>query len=256
MPTIQDALMTTTGEYLQLARAYYKITHPKTVQRTFQKLRCMDFDPRGDRWVWLYEAEAKKLRFRKSYNQFDKNMRPIVLGEFRILADDQMIFDVRSLNRLAQGLDFFDRRINRRVANVTKMRIVNRLFARSENDKMNTSQSFHHLCNSFFEQDDIPPLRSEQLTTGIEALANQIDDKKEFFRALDIMMNNWAEKASPEVEELKPTFYEDGIQLFTTVLRFIEIEAVQQFQGKKFNLLQYISENSSWDESAAAGDQD
>ncbi len=68
MPDEDKILLTNlTGEPYQIARVYYQIFNRKTVIGAFNKLRCIKFDPPGNRWVWLYEAEAKKLRFDNSY---------------------------------------------------------------------------------------------------------------------------------------------------------------------------------------------
>jgi hypothetical protein len=60
----------------------------------------MEFDPQRDRWVWLFEAEAKKLRFQKTHNQLSKSVRPLVIGAFTFRGENQMLLDVRSCDRL------------------------------------------------------------------------------------------------------------------------------------------------------------
>lgn len=102
-------LKTTTGEFYQLARVYYEVVNKKTVEGAFRKLRCMDFDPQRDRWVWLFEAEAKKLRFQKTHNQLSKSVRPLVNGAFTFRGENQMLLDVRSWERATKAIEFFDK---------------------------------------------------------------------------------------------------------------------------------------------------
>jgi hypothetical protein len=59
--------VTMTGEPYQPARIYYQVFQKHAVLGRFRRLRCIDFDKTQNRWVWLYQEEAKNLKFTKSY---------------------------------------------------------------------------------------------------------------------------------------------------------------------------------------------
>jgi hypothetical protein len=65
MPTEKQSIQTLTGELFQPIRLYYRLHNKSAVQVAFNKLRCMEFDKPGKRWVWVYDDEAKKLQFNK-----------------------------------------------------------------------------------------------------------------------------------------------------------------------------------------------
>src|SRR2546430_14871640 len=121
-------LMTMTGEIHQPVRLYYQVVDQAAVLKTFTKLRCLDEDQDNQRWVWLYHGEAKKLRFQTSYAAIPRNMRPIVLGAFRVTHAQDMTLDVRSCERATAAVVFFDRYLQRPIAEVTHAALVNRLF--------------------------------------------------------------------------------------------------------------------------------
>ena len=78
----QPILATLTGEYYQPVRLHYRVLDQSGLQRAFKSLRCLDYDRTQHRWVWLYDHEAKGLRFKQSYDDLPKQARPIVLGSF------------------------------------------------------------------------------------------------------------------------------------------------------------------------------
>ncbi|KPK75130.1 MAG: hypothetical protein AMJ79_12470 [Phycisphaerae bacterium SM23_30] len=74
--------VTLTGEPVQPIRLYYQLVDKKRFVGCLKKLRCTDFDPAKNRWVWLYEHEAKSLKFENSYSAIPKRMHPVVIGSF------------------------------------------------------------------------------------------------------------------------------------------------------------------------------
>jgi len=56
--------VTLTGEPVQPIRLYYAVRDKELLVRRLRRLRCMDFDPREKRWVWVYEHEARALAFK------------------------------------------------------------------------------------------------------------------------------------------------------------------------------------------------
>src|SRR5215475_15001173 len=128
MDSEKQLLMTMTGEMHQPVRLYYEVPDQAAVLQAFTKLRCLDEAQDNHRWVWLYQGEAKKLKFHKSYSAIPRQMRPIVLGVFRFPSAQDMTLDVRSCERATHAVVFFDRYLARSIARVTHAAIVNRLF--------------------------------------------------------------------------------------------------------------------------------
>jgi len=122
-------LATMTGEPLQLARIHYDLLGEQEVERTFSRLKCMDFDPLQKRWTWNYHEEAKKLKFQSPYDAIPKEHRPIAIGSFYFRVTEQrMYLDVNSFDRAIAAIQFFDTHLNRDVASLSHIQVVNKFF--------------------------------------------------------------------------------------------------------------------------------
>lgn len=151
MQSERRLISTLTGEAQQPVRIYYQVFNQKTVIGAFKKLQCVYFECQLNRWRWNYEHEAKKIRFEVSYNQLPKEHRPLVIGDF-LFRGEQMLLDVRSFERAIKAIEFFDKRINRRAAQVTKIRIVNRLF---DGNNQANQERLQPPYDRFFDRDDV-----------------------------------------------------------------------------------------------------
>ena len=118
---------TMTGEVFIPIRLYYKIYDKSGVQATFRKICCMDYDPANDRWTWLFDNEAKHLNFKKTYSSIPAHRRPIILGSFYTRVDTEMYIDVGSVDRAVKAVEFFDKHIDRSVAEVMYFAIYNKI---------------------------------------------------------------------------------------------------------------------------------
>jgi hypothetical protein len=167
----QSPLYTSTGELFQLVRVYYQVFNQVTVLGVFKKLRCIQFDSTRNRWVWLFEHEAKKIQLGKPYSQLPKEIRPVVIGYFTFRGEDQMLLDVRSVERSTQAIEFFDKRINRRAAQVINLRIVNKLF---EPTRETIQEVIKQSPDRFFDCDNITR-PAEVLMAGFEQLKKEED---------------------------------------------------------------------------------
>ena len=172
--------------------------------------------------MWLYDHEAKGLRFKQSYADLPKHARPIVLGSFFLRADDQLLLDLRSCERATLAIPFFDKHIPRSVARVTEAEVVNRLFS-AENRTLKPDSHFDHQPSTFINpQDAVERIRS--LTAGI----------RNPLRKLKVVMDDMeanAKQPLPEIERFPVHYYEDGIQGFATALRFRQIVALEHWLG-------------------------
>src|SRR3954453_14847451 len=118
MITDRQIIKTMTGEIFLPTRLYYKLHSKSDLQARFSNLRCMNYDRAGDRWVWLYDGEAKNLKLSVPYSSIPPDKRPIILGLFYSRVGDQMYLDVGSVERAIKAIEFFDKRIKRVVAEV------------------------------------------------------------------------------------------------------------------------------------------
>ncbi len=150
-------------------------------------------------------------------------------------------------DRVIQGIDFFRKRINPRVAKVTKIQIVNRLFS---GDESNVRELLQAPYDHFFNERQVVSNREK-----FNNLLQEFEDKnlsKEESR--ERILGHLKEK-SPLIEELLFDSAEEeslaGLQ-FSLTLR--NIEAAQHFDGdeefSQWDLLGTISETLSenWNE--------
>ena len=70
-------LTTTTGALLQPARVYYDVFKEERLKTIVSRLSFMQFDPRYDRWVWLYTGKAQKLNFQTCYVDIPRSAHPM-----------------------------------------------------------------------------------------------------------------------------------------------------------------------------------
>jgi hypothetical protein len=156
--TDQALLATITGEAFQPVRLYYRVVDREAVLRAFRKLRCVDYDATQKRWVWLYQHEASSLRFKRSYADLPKQLRPIVLGSFFLRGADTLILDVRSPERALAALRFFDKHLPRKAAQVTEAEIVNKLFPLAGNEHLAPAQLFDHQESARRDPEALPDI--------------------------------------------------------------------------------------------------
>lgn len=233
-------LTTMTGESYQPARIYYQVGQKNAVLGRFKRLRCIDYDQNQNRWVWLYTEEAKNINFDQSYRDIPKQYRPIVLGYFTWNGDQELRLDVRSFERVIEAITFFDRKINRRLAKVTTIKIVNKLFpATIATEEM----SNHHTV--FFEQRQAVNPKDEM--EKLEEITSQYEAGEESQKAAFSYLEKQMKKTLPEVEELETHFYEDGIESVAMSLRMRHIEAMEHWKGNKnfsqFDIMTTLLEN-------------
>jgi hypothetical protein len=236
MTEIQSPLCTTTGELFQLGRVYYQVSNQATVLGVFKKLRCMEFDGTRNRWVWLFEDEAKKIRLGRPHSQLPKEIRPVVIGAFTFRGEDQMLLDVRSFERVTQAIEFFDKRINRRAAQVTNLRILNKLFEATEET---AQQLLQQSPDSFFDCDNISR-PADEFMAGIEQFKKEanIDIRRQ--KAL-AWIEQQAQAPRAEVEEMPTHFYEDGIEQLKRSLQLRQLELLEHWKGNSgANMLNII----------------
>ena len=126
-------LVTTTGEPFQPARLHYSVRDRRGLEACMRELECVSFDKGRNRWVWLFDAEARSLKFERSWKDVSKN-GPVVLGSFYFRATSAAELYVRSIERALMAVTFFDQYVPRTVARITDMDVANRLFSADQRD--------------------------------------------------------------------------------------------------------------------------
>jgi hypothetical protein len=223
----RQLIHTRTGEPYQPARVYFQLSNLKTVQGVFEKLRCVQPSPDGQGWQWLYEQEAKKLRFTVSYNKLAKEHRPLILADI-LVRDEELIMDVRSFQRAAYVVEFFYKRINPRAARITRVRVVNRLFDGQVEDPANLQPPF----DRFFDREDVYVPDLKALDQKLNEVTEQYEDMEERSAVLMEYLEAQAKKTLPEIEEIPVNVYEDeGAEGLTMALTFRQVEAMEHWYG-------------------------
>lgn len=222
--------MTTTGEIYQPVRVHYVVSNFRRVIKTFNRLQCVDFDPAQDRWVWLYTAEAKKIKFKKKADE-----GPVVLGSFLKKGPNEVVLDVRSFERAVEGIVFFDRHIPRKAARVTDVSVVNRLFDVQEGN----SSTFDH----FFDSETVVRNDPEKTLQEIEQIGSTAQDEDVKRASIFAHMEEKLREPLPEIERFPVHFYEDGIASVDLALRSRQVIAMQHWSGNtRYTYADYIQE--------------
>ena len=216
-------LATVTGEYFQPVRLHYRIDDYPGLLRAFKKLRCVARDPTQPRRVWLYDHEAKGLRFKHSYAQLPKHLRPIVIGSFFLRTKDKAVLDLRSCERAVLAIPFFDKHIPRSVARVTEAEVVNKLFPATGNEKLTP--------DGIFDQQRSTLVDPEATVRRIKELVADVPDPVERLRIALEDMEAGAKTPLPEIERLPVHYYEDGMGGFEMSLKMRQMVAGQHWLG-------------------------
>jgi hypothetical protein len=229
----KSLLATVTGECFQPVRLHYRVLDHEGLLRAFKKLRCVDHDPEQGRWVWLYDHEARTLRFKRSYAQIPKDLHPIVIGSLFLRTKDELLLDLRSCERALLAIPFFDKHLPRGVAEVTEAEIVNKLFSAEGNAKLTPDQLFDHVRSTRRDP--------EATIQKIKEQAAHVQSVRERLKIALKGLQAGAKQPLPEIERLPVHYYEDGIEGFALAVRLRQIVAMQHWQGNlKYTLTDAI----------------
>jgi hypothetical protein len=216
-------LATLTGDYFQPVRLHYQVFDHDGLLRAFKKLRCVEHDPSQERWVWLYDREAKSLRFERSFAEIPKNLHPIVIGSFFLRTKDKLLLDLRSCERAALAIPFFAKHLPQRVAKVTESEIVNKLFSATENAQLSPDQLFDGQETKLRD----PAAEMQKILDRI----GHVRDLQDKFKLIQKEMESQARQPPPDIERFPVHFHEDGIGGFELALRLRQIVAREHWIG-------------------------
>jgi hypothetical protein len=161
--------MTVTGEIFQPIRLYYQVFNRNEIEKDFNRLRCVEFDTTKNRWVWLYDEEAKSIDLKNKFS----SISPIIIGSFFWKGSDALVLDVRSYERALEAIKFFDKEISRSTAMITHCSTVNKIFEMSESSASN--------FDSFFENNEsLIEIKPEETAERIKEAGLSIDNQPNF----------------------------------------------------------------------------
>ena len=220
-------LCTMTDEVFQPVRLYYIVHNKSGVQVGFKKLRCMDYDPRGQRWTWLYDGEAKKLNFKVPYSEIPIEKRPIILGSFYSRFEGIMYLDVCSIERAVTAAQFFDKHLRRMAAEVKYCAIYNKLTTGKD------AQPGYCFDKLFAD------VRIGEIDADIERRAQEMTDAMRSGRINDVINS----RRFDLIEAFPTYYYEEGIQQFEMSLQMRQAVAIKHWSGDTdYRLSDFINE--------------
>jgi len=229
----QPILATITGEYFQPVRLHYRVFDHENLVQAIERLRCVARDPTQQRWVWLYDYEAKNLQFKHSYAQIPKELHPLVLGSFFLRAKDTLLLDLRSFERASLAIPFFDTYLPRAIVKVTEAEVVNKLFSAVESPKLTPDSIFDRQVSS-------PTVAEGEMQRVATVIAQAADFQEKLAVALE-QVEAKVQQPLPEVERFPIHYYEDGIIGFTAALTIRHVIAMRHWLGdSKFSMLDAI----------------
>ncbi len=123
----KEMIKTKTGEFFQPIRLYYRVKSMTGIRVAFNKLRCIDYEPDDNHWVWVYENEAKKINFEIHHAALHSDDKPLILGILSHISDEYICLDVGSIERALKAIEFFDRHIKKYVAKIEFVASYNKL---------------------------------------------------------------------------------------------------------------------------------
>jgi hypothetical protein len=218
----KPVLATITGELFQPVRLHYRVFDDKRLLQALTKLSCVKHDPPRQRWVWLYEDEARGLSFKQSYAQISEKLRPIVLGSFVHRTSDTLLFDLHSGERAMEAIPFFDKHIPRGVAKVTEAEVANKLYP-ADDSQLSPGDVFDHR-----------PTTARDSEAEFQRLAEQVKQGGSLRARLDIALKAFqsaTQQPLPETERIPVHYYEDGIAGFKLALTLRQIVAREHWTG-------------------------
>lgn len=207
---------TTTGELFQPVRVYYRIQDRQQLKKVFSKLKCMSFDKKGDRYVWLYIKEAQRLVFKNPLSTIPKHLQPIVIGSFFSATPKTMYLEVRSIERALAALPFFDGYFKNQGVDVTDVTIVNRLFSEREVPS--------DISTLFKKETRIDPDAKLKNLKSAMSKISAVTSTEDFLSQLGFAQ-------LPDVERFPSHYAEDGIEQLEIALKNRQYVAFQHWNG-------------------------
>lgn len=240
-PTDRTLASTTTGELIQPIRLHYELFDKKGLLKIFNNLGCVNLDPPRQRWVWMYAKEARTLKFKHSYDEIPKEQRDIVLGSFYlrssgkyIKSELELLLDVRSFERAAYAIEFFDKRIPRTVAKLAYHDVSNRL--------LNFQEAAALDFDLLFDTKELRETNPFALSEAFEQFDKNAPDAEARRLAYIADTESRMNAIDPDVRRLPTSFYEDGIESFRSALKLQQTKSLIEWdEGRKLSFIEFFA---------------
>lgn len=238
-------LVTTTGEIFQPVRLHYELFDLRRLLKIFNKLDCVGPDPAKQRLVWLYTGEARTLKFERSYEDIPDEWHEIALGFFYIRrsgdfikTSEELLLDLRSFERSAAAIEFFDRRIPRTVARLAFFDVVNRVFSGEEKPPSD--------FDYFFEREEIRRTNPFAMIESLEKFKEKAKGKAADIEALRgaflVEMEARMDQVHSEVERLPVSYYEDGIEALRSWFMMRQTQSLMEWnEDRKLSFREFFA---------------
>jgi hypothetical protein len=123
----------------------------------------------------------------------------VKLGYFHWRGADRLLLDVFSMQRVTTAIQFFDAKINRRLACVSRLRVVNQCFdARTGVSEIEMHPSF----DVFFDRDDVYIPDPEAYVAEMETIAARYENPDERVKAITDYVERQSSLPVPTIEEV------------------------------------------------------
>jgi hypothetical protein len=212
---------TTTGEIFQPTRVHYKVNEPELLTAEFSKIKCLKYDPYQKRFGWLYDEEAKDLKFKNKPSDPENS---VVLGEFISKNDNEVVLNTRSIERAIQGLLLFDELISKGIIQVADITIVNKLFSVKE------ALSLRKL-DDFFDESKTTVRGPQELDEKMAEIKANAKDKSEEMRLIFEYIEKSSREPEPEIERFPCHYVTDGILSVESALQIRQKIAMEHWLG-------------------------
>ncbi len=215
-----DFAFTSTGEIFQPIRVHYNVKNKLELIYEFSKLQCIDLDSTHNRWVWLYVAEARKIQFA---NQPPEKER-IIIGEFIFKGKDELVLNLRSIERALEAIVFFDQYFSRNNVSVTDITMINRLFDIKE---IRSIKSIDYL----FERSDVLVRNPDKIIQQLMDIKSKAESEIDRFIEIEHFIQKLVNEPEPEIERFPFNYYENGINSLKFALALRQKTAIEHWKG-------------------------
>ena len=211
---------TSTGEIFQPIRVHYNVKNKLELINEFIKLQCIDHDSIHNRWVWLYVAEARKIQFA---NQ-PPEKEPIIIGEFIFKGKDELVLNLRSIERALEAIVFFDQYLSRNNVSVTDITMINRLF---DIEEIRSIKSIDYL----FERSDVLVRNPDKIIQQLMDIKSKAESEIDRFIEFEHFVQKLVNEPEPEIERFPFNYYENGIDSLKFPLAQRQKTAIEHWKG-------------------------
>lgn len=222
---------TLTDELFQPMRLYYIVHNKDKLESCFRSLKCMKYDINLNDWVVEYGDETNTIGLNVPAKKVPKNAQPLIIATIYIEHETVMLIDVRSIERAKKLIEFIDKHVSKKIAEITHSAIYNKLITVSG---ASASEGVNDVdYDDIFNQKNITVIDPEKAIQDADAIAKKYTNKDQRLAAIIQKSQDEAKKQLPTVEKFPVHFYEEGIQSFEMCCRMRQMIAMKHFQGNE-----------------------